>query len=196
MKLASPAAQRNREPIAAELAKLLPKGARVLEIASGSGEHVVFFANVMPDCTFLPSDPSSEARASITAHVAESALANVEPVRELDVTEPDWAVESDAITCCNMIHIAPWAASLGLMAGARRSLGLRGLLILYGPYRFQGEFLAPSNQAFDESLKSRNPAWGVRDIDEVDAIASEQGFTRDQLIAMPANNHLVVYRKR
>jgi cyclopropane fatty-acyl-phospholipid synthase-like methyltransferase len=196
VKRSSPAAQRNRAPIANELAKLSAPDARVLEVASGSGEHVVFFAERMPGCTFLPSDPSAEARASIQAYLTEAGLANVEPPRALDVTDSDWEIPCDVVLCCNMIHIAPWAATRGLLAGAARSLPPLGELVLYGPYRFHGQFLAPSNQAFDENLKSRDPAWGVRDIDDVDAIASEHGLDREKLVEMPANNHLVVYRRR
>jgi SAM-dependent methyltransferase len=197
MKAFAPAADRNKEPILDVLRRVLPARGVVLELASGSGQHSVHFAATLPALTFRPSDPSPEARESIAAWVAESNLPNVEAPRAIDVTVPGWELERvDAILCINMIHISPWASTLALFRGAARCLGPGAPLVLYGPYRFHGDFLAPSNAAFDDSLRGRDPEWGVRDVDDIDAVAENAGFSREETIAMPANNHVLVYRRR
>lgn len=193
----SPAAQRNREPIADVLADVLPERGIVLEMASGTGEHVVHFAKRFAHLDWYPSDPDAEARASIAAHVAQAGLANVMPPLALDAAASEWPLDAaDAILCINMVHISPWQATEGLFAGAARLLPpMDGPLILYGPYLEREVETAPSNLAFDESLKARDPRWGLRDLANVDALAKRHGFTRTLRVAMPANNLIVVYRK-
>lgn len=194
MKRFAPATQRNREPIHDVLARELPASGTVLELASGSGEHAVFMAAAFPHLAWQPTDVDPDALASIAAWRAEAALPNLREPLRLDVCEPHWAVsEAAAITCCNMIHISPWEATLGLFAGAARLLASGALLYLYGPYRFNGAFTAPSNEAFDLSLRSRNPSWGVRDVTDLEAAAS--GFALREVISMPANNHSLVFRR-
>lgn len=193
----SPAAQRNREPIADVLADVLPERGIVLEMASGTGEHVVHFAKRFAHLDWYPSDPDAGARASIAAHVAQAGLANVMPPLALDAAASEWPLDAaDAIVCINMVHISPWQATEGLFAGAAPLLPpMDGPLILYGPYLEREVETAPSNLAFDESLKARDPRWGLRDLADVDALAKHHGFTRTLRVAMPANNLIVVYRK-
>jgi SAM-dependent methyltransferase len=193
----APAVARNREPILAVLRRVLPERGLVLEIASGSGEHAVYFAAALPHLTWQPSDPDPEARDSIAAYRAAAQLPNLLPPLALDAASPNWPVaQSDMIVSINMIHIAPWVAAEGLMAGAERLLAAGGVLFLYGPFREHGQHTAPSNAAFDESLRSRNREWGVRDLDEVAALASRHGFALKERVAMPANNLSVVFRRR
>ena len=193
MKRRAPAAARNRGPILEVLRRHLPAKGLVLEIASGSGEHAVHFAEGLPDLVFQPSDPDPEARASIDDWA--SGLDNVRPALVLDATSPNWPIErADAVVCVNMIHIAPWEAAVGLIAGAARLLPPKGVLYLYGPYRRDGWPTAPSNEAFDRELRQRNPAWGVRDLEAVTALAGAQGFTAPEVVEMPANNLSVVFR--
>lgn len=191
----SEAAERNKGPIAEVLARELPARGHVVEIASGSGQHVVHFARALPGLTFQPSDPSEEARNSIAAYLAEEGLANVAQPIAIDVLAGEPTHAADAVVCLNMIHIAPWEATAGLFAFADRSLSARGVLVTYGPYRFSGAFTAPSNEAFDRSLKSRNAAWGVRDVDDVDREAARLGLLRVATHALPANNHALVFRR-
>jgi hypothetical protein len=196
MKRHAPATQRNREPILAVLRPLLAPSARVLEIASGSGEHAVFFASRMPDVLWQPSDVDAEGLGSVEAHRAEAALDNLRSPIVVDASTGHLGEGPfDAVVCINMIHIAPWSACLGLLRGAAGVLPQGGLLYLYGPYRIPGEPFAPSNEAFDASLRDRNPSWGVRDLGEVTAAAAEVGFSREAVVPMPANNHSVVFRK-
>jgi SAM-dependent methyltransferase len=195
--LTSPATARNRQPILEVLATRLPDGARVLEIASGAGEHAVFLAGALPRVSWQPSDPDPEARASIAAWRAQAGLPNLAPPLALDAADPaTWPTEAaDAVVCINMIHISPWAAAEGLMTGAGRVLPAGGKLFLYGPYLEADVPTAPSNLAFDESLKARNPAWGLRDLAAVEALASASSLARVERIAMPANNLIVVFEK-
>jgi SAM-dependent methyltransferase len=197
MKRHAPATSRNRDPILDVLRPLLRSGARVLEIASGSGEHAVFFASRLAEVLWQPSDVDPDALASIEAHRAEAALPNLLAARLVDATSGDLGEGAyDAVVCVNMIHISPWEASLGLLRGASRALAPGGLLYLYGPYRIAGVPFAPSNEAFDASLRARDPRWGVRDLDEVCRAASELGLEREAVVAMPANNTSVVLRRR
>ena len=190
----APAAARNREPICDVLSRVLPHSGTVLEIASGSGEHAVCFARAFAAIQWQPSDPSAEARASIAAWRAEAGLANLAPPLALDVTAETWPVTAvDAVVCINMVHISPWQATLGLFAGAARVLAPGAPLYLYGPYRFAGAFTAASNAAFDRSLRARDPRWGVRDVDELTAVAHAHGFALTETVAMPANNHSLVF---
>lgn len=191
----APATARNREPIREVLARDLPARGTVLEIASGTGEHAVHFARAFPHLTWQPSDVAGSALASIAAWIAEAQLPNLRAPLALEVTSATWPVErADAIVCINMVHIAPWEAALGLFAGAARLLPADALLYLYGPYRFGGAFTAPSNAGFDQSLRARDPRWGVRDVDELGTAAAAHGFALTQVIAMPANNHSLVFR--
>jgi hypothetical protein len=192
----APAALRNREPIAALLPDLLPGSGIVLEIASGTGEHAVHFAGRFPDLIWQPTDPDPGALASISAWRAELGLANLCEPLVLDAAAPDWPLDrADAILCINMVHISPWAATLGLLAGAARLLPPGAPLILYGPYRRAEVPTAPSNEDFDRSLKARNPRWGLRNVEDVSAEAEARGLRFERLFEMPANNLILVYRK-
>jgi hypothetical protein len=196
MRRRAPAASRNRQPILDVLRPRLPDDGLVLEIASGSGEHVMHFAAALPNLVFQPSDPDSSARASIDAWADATGLANVRPAMALDTQQAAWPVEqADAVLCNNMIHIAPWQAAIGLIAGAGRLLSAEGLLYLYGPYRRGGRHTAPSNDAFDRDLRQRNPAWGVRDLEDVTACAHENGFDTPEIVEMPANNLSLIFRR-
>lgn len=196
MRRHAPAASRNRQPILDELRPRLPTDGLVLEVASGSGEHVMHFAAALPNLVFQPSDPDSSARASIDAWADATGLANVRPAVALDTQHAAWPVEqADAVLCNNMIHIAPWQAAIGLIAGANRVLSAEGLVYLYGPYRRDGRHTAPSNDVFDRDLRRRNPAWGVRDLEAVTALAGEHGFGAPEVIDMPANNLSLIFRR-
>ena len=192
--LSAPAVARNRDPIFAVLRRLLPPAGTVLEIASGTGEHAVHFAAGLPRVVWQPTDVDPDALRSIAAHRDAAGLPNLLAPIELDVTAPAWPVEgADAVVSINMIHIAPWAAAEGLMAGAARLLAPDGVLFLYGPFK-EDRHTAPSNAAFDESLRARNPDWGVRDLRDVEALARRYGFELAERVAMPANNLSVVFR--
>jgi SAM-dependent methyltransferase len=191
-----PHVARNRDPILDVLRRVLPPKGLVLEIASGSGEHAAYFAQGLSALDWQPSDPDPLALASIAAHCADASLPNLLPPLRIDVTAAQWPVErADAVICCNMIHIAPWAACEGLIAGAARILPAGGLLYLYGPYKIGGRHTAPSNIAFDEQLRARNPAWGIRDLDDVTALAGRHGFVLAETMPMPANNLSVIFRR-
>jgi SAM-dependent methyltransferase len=195
--LASPAAERNKQPILEVLQRVLPATGTVLEVASGTGQHVVHFAQSLPKLSWQPSDPDARLRAAIEARIADAALANVRPPLALDVLEKPWPLaRADAIVCINMIHIAPWAVALALFAEAERLLQAGAPLVLYGPYRRGGRHTAPSNEAFDASLRSRNPEWGIRDLDDVERLASGSGFALQETVEMPANNLTVVFQRR
>lgn len=192
----APATVRNRDVIADLLAELLPKSGTILEVASGTGEHIVHFAHRFPQLVWQPSDYSDASLPSITAWVAEAGVTNVRPAVQLDASSPDWPVpQADAILCINMIHIAPWAATMGLMAGAGRLLQVGAPLYLYGPYLRDEVDTAPSNLAFDQSLKERDPDWGLRDLSAVTVLAAGHGLHLDRVIEMPANNLSVLFRK-
>lgn len=196
MRREAPAAARNRQPILEVLQPRLPTEGLVLEIASGTGEHVVHYAAARPGLVFQPSDPDADARASIDDWVRTLGLANVRPALEIDVTRPVWPVErADAVLCCNMIHIAPWDAAIGLVEGAARLLPTAGLLFTYGPYRRGGRHTAPSNEAFDADLRRRNPAWGVRDLEAVVDLAGKAGFSPPEIVEMPANNLSLLFKR-
>ena len=195
-RLYRPHVARNRDPILDVLRRMLPARGLILEIASGSGEHAVHFAQALPSLAWQPSDTDAEALASITAHRAAAHLPNLLPPLKLDVTAQTWPVAyADDIVCCNMIHIAPWTACEGLIAGAARVLPAGGVLYLYGPYKVGGRHTAPSNAAFDADLRARDPAWGIRDLDEVAALAEKHGLTLAETVAMPANNLSVIFRR-
>lgn len=192
----APAAARNRDPILAVLQAVLPPSGLVLELASGTGEHAIHFARALPGLTWQPSDPDPEARASIAAWREAEGLPNLLTPIALDACAPRWPVErADAVVCINMIHISPWNATEGLMAGAGRVLSPGGPLVLYGPYRRAERPIEPSNQAFDEDLRRRDPRWGLRSLEEVRACAIGQGLELERVVEMPSNNISVVFRK-
>ncbi|MBP2495761.1 SAM-dependent methyltransferase [Methylobacterium sp. PvP109] len=194
--LTAPAVARNRDAILAVLREVLPASGTVLEIASGSGEHAVHVAAALPGVDWLPSDPEPAARRSIAAHALRAGLGNIRPPLALDAAAAAWPVARvDGIVCINMIHIAPWAATAGLMAGAGRVLSERGILFLYGPFREADRPFAESNAAFDASLRGRDPAWGVRDLDAVAAEAARHGLDLIRRVAMPANNLSVIFER-
>jgi len=196
LRLSSPAALRNRDLILDAIGDHLPRQGLILEIASGSGQHCVRFAERLPDHVIQPSDPDPRARESIDAWIAASGLSNIRAALALDAASPVWPlVEADAILCFNMIHIAPWRAMLGLFAGAARLLCEGAPLILYGPYKRDGTHTSDSNAAFDRDLRNENPEWGVRDLETVEASAVAAGFSPAAVTRMPANNLVVVFRK-
>lgn len=192
----APATQRNRDVILDVLRRTLPATGLVLEIASGSGEHAVHFAANLPDLAFQPTDPNPEALASIAAWIEAAGARNVRPPIQLDVCQPFWPIaNAAAIVCINMIHISPWEATQGLLSGAAAVLPAGAPLYLYGPYLRRGVETAPSNLAFDLSLRERNPAWGIKRLEDVAAAARSAGFTGPDVTEMPANNLSVVFRR-
>jgi hypothetical protein len=193
----SPAADRNKDPILAQLRTVLGECGTMLEIASGTGQHAVWFAAGFPGWTWQPTDTDAGMLPVIAQRAADAGLSNVLPPQALDVTGawPAFARKFDAIFCANMLHIAPWEACVGLMAGAARHLVPGGLLITYGPYFERGVEPAPSNLAFDADLRLRDPAWGIRQLDAVAAEAQRHGLALAQRHAMPANNLLLVFER-
>ncbi len=190
----SPAAQRNASAIAAVLADTLPRTGLVLEIASGSGEHAVAFAERWPELAWQPTDRDPEALASIDAWAAEAGLANMRPALALDVERWPWPISAaSAVICINLVHIAPWSACEALMRGAAAVLPQGAPLYMYGAMKIGGRFTADSNVAFDESLRARDPAWGVRDLEAVEAAARVHGLRLVRTEAMPANNSSLVF---
>ncbi len=196
MKRHAPATARNSQPLAEVLARELPASGTVLEIASGSGEHAVFMARRFPALDWQPSDRDAEALASVEAWAAEARLANLRPAIALDAAAPDWPIVSaDALLCVNMVHISRWDAAVGLFGGAGRVLGSGAPLVLYGPFVEPDVETAASNHAFDQSLRQRDPAWGLRSTADLDRLAAGHGMTRTARCAMPANNLVLVYRR-
>jgi cyclopropane fatty-acyl-phospholipid synthase-like methyltransferase len=191
----SAAAERNKQPILDVLKSVLPAEGLVLEIASGTGQHVVHFAAHMAALVWQPSDADAESHAMLEHRVDLMQLRNIRPPLTLDVHDLPWPMSAaDAVVCINMIHIAPWTATAALCRGARSILPADAPLYLYGPFRRGGQHTAPSNAAFDASLRQRHPDWGVRDLDEVTRTAASHGFRLDSVIPMPANNLSVVFR--
>lgn len=200
MKLHFPATQRNREPILEVLRKLLPSSScTLLELASGSGEHATYFAQQLPTLTIQPTELEQAHLDSVDAWVAELDLAaRIKPAVRLDASDARWPVFDDAIDavlCCNMIHIAPWVACLGVFRGAADVLAVGAPLIFYGPFRRRDVPTAASNDAFDLSLQQRDASWGIRHLDDVTAVAVDAGFVLHEVIEMPANNLTVVFRR-
>lgn len=194
----SPAAERNKRPILDVLRQVLPAQARVLEIASGTGQHAAWFAAAMPGWRWQPTDFQVEALPSIRAWAADTGSAHVLAPLQLDVQEPDWPVGPepfDGIYCANMLHIAPWASCAALMQGAARHLATGGVLVTYGPYLEDGVPTSPGNLAFDESLRRENAAWGIRRREDVEHEARHAGLALSERHAMPANNLLLVWRR-
>lgn len=192
----SPATLRNREPILAILRAELPATGTVLEVASGTGEHALFFASALPGLAWQPSDPDPTARRSIEAWAATVPLPNLRPPLDLDVTAERWPLDrADALVAINLTHISPWDATRGLIAGAARLLSPGGPLILYGPFLEDGVAPAPSNLAFDSDLRARNPAWGLRRVEAIAALAAP-AFDGPVRHPMPANNLTLLFRRR
>jgi hypothetical protein len=196
-RLIAPATARNRDPIAGVLRRHLPQSGLVLEVASGSGEHIVHFATTQSaDLQFQPSDPDAGARASVDAWVELSGVTNVLPAIALDAAADAWPLQrADALICINMIHIAPWDAAIGLVRGAAKVLPVGGVLYLYGPFRRNGRHTATSNETFDRNLRYRDPSWGVRDLEDVVTLAVQHGFNRPIVEEMPANNLSVIFTR-
>jgi cyclopropane fatty-acyl-phospholipid synthase-like methyltransferase len=195
--LESPAAERNKAPILDAIRARLPPAGLVLEIASGTGQHIVHFARELPALAWQPSDADEHLRAAAAERIRAAGSSNVRAPLRLDVLAPEWpAIDADAIVCINMIHIAPWSATSSLLAGASRLLRPGAPLFLYGPYKRGGQHTATSNKAFDESLRTRNPEWGVRDLDDVARCAEEHGFALVEVTTMPADNLTVAFERR
>lgn len=193
----APATQRNREPILAELKKVLPAQGLVLEIASGTGEHATYLAPNFPMLSWQPTDADAGCILSIAAWSRHLQTSNVLPPLSLDVEQQPWPVlRADAVVNINMLHIAPQSATAALMRGAAQVLAPGCPLVLYGPFRIDGQHTAPSNQAFDEGLRAMNPDWGVRDLSEVTRIAAHFGLKLESLVPMPANNFVVIFRRQ
>ena len=194
----APATERNREPLLAVLQQELSAAHRVLEGASGTGQHAVFFARALPHLTWQPTDTDPEALASIEAWRQAEALPNVLPAQALDVLQQPWPLAGpyDTLVCINMVHISPWEATQALLRGAARVLAPGGRLLLYGPYLVEGRPTAPSNLVFDASLRARDTRWGVRALEAVCAEGAAHGLTRERVVDMPSNNLTVVLRLR
>lgn len=193
--LHSPATERNKKPILEVLRHILPSTGLILEIASGTGQHVVHFARELPNLFWQPTDPDEASRATIVARLRAANLDNVKEPMALDVLSTHWPVNlSDAILCINMIHISPWAATEALFLKAKHVLSSAGVLYLYGPYRQSGRHTEASNESFDTSLRSHNSEWGIRNLEDVTRIAELQGFVLETTMDMPANNLSVIFR--
>jgi SAM-dependent methyltransferase len=196
-RLTSPSAERNREPIVAVLERVLPHAGLVLEIASGTGQHVVHFARRLPHLAWQPSDPGAACRRSIVAWTAAEALHNVHAPLDLDVQILPWPVPAPvAVVCINMLHIAPWSAAGSLFRGAAAVLRPGGLLFLYGPFVTRDRPTAASNLEFDRTLRAANPAWGLRELEAVVGLATRHDFAHAETVDMPANNLSVLFRRR
>jgi SAM-dependent methyltransferase len=192
----APAAERNKGPILEVLQRVLPPRGLVLEIGSGTGQHVVHFAMALSQLSWQPSDPDAENRQSIALWSRVEELGNVRAPLALDVRERPWPIDAaDAIVCINVVHVSPWAATLALFDGVREVLPPEGVLFLYGPYRRGGRHTAPSNEKFDADLRAHNPEWGLRDIGELAEVADRAGFALAEIVDMPANNFSLVFRK-
>lgn len=196
----APATLRNREPILDVLTAVLPAAGEVLEVGAGTGEHAVYFAAALPAIRWQPTDPDPESLASIAAYAAEANLANLAPPLRLDARAQPWPgiadATLDAVAAINVIHISPWETCCGLITGASAALKPGGVLYLYGPYKRDGQHTAPSNAQFDQQLRQTNPAWGVRDLADILALATDAGLAFEREVTMPANNLSVVLRKR
>jgi SAM-dependent methyltransferase len=191
-----PPAERNKGPILDVLSRVLPSRGLVLEIASGTGQHVVHFAKALPGLTWQPSDPDPGFRESIALRVREEQLANVNPPTELDVTRLPWPLQAtDAVVCINMIHVAPWSATLALFKGTGALLPTEHVLFLYGPYRRFGRYTSRNDERFDADLRAQDPEWGLRDLEAVSEAAASSGFVLAEIVEMPANNFSLIFKR-
>lgn len=196
-KWSTPSAERNKGPILDVLARVLPRRGLVLEIASGTGQHIVHFASALSDLTWQPSDPDAELRESIALRIREGQHANVNSPIELDVTKLPWPLQAaDAVVAINLIHVAPWSATQALFEGAKALLSTEHVLFLYGPYRRYGHHTSESNAQFDLDLRANNPDWGLRDLEAVSDVAADAGFVLAETVEMPANNFTLIFRRR
>jgi hypothetical protein len=196
LRRSAPAALRNRQPIAEVLGEWLPPSGLVLEIASGTGEHAVYFAERFADLDWQPSDIHSDALASIAACREEAGPANLRSPIVLDASAAVWPIDhADAVLSINMVHISPWASALGLLDGSARLLAPGAPLIMYGPWLKADVATAPSNLAFDADLKRRDPQWGLRSVEEFAAAAEQRGLALSEIRAMPANNMMLLLRR-
>jgi SAM-dependent methyltransferase len=196
-KWSTPSAERNKGPILDVLARVLPRRGLVLEIASGTGQHVLHFAKALPGLTWQPSDPDAELRKSIALRVREEQRTNVNGPIDLDVTKLPWPLQTaDAVVAINMIHVAPWSATRALFEGAKALLPGGHVLFLYGPYRRFGRHTSESNAQFDRDLRAQDPEWGIRDLEAVSDIAAGAGFVLAETVEMPANNFSLVFKRR
>jgi len=197
MRRHAPATVRNRDPILAVLERVLPERGRVLEVAAGTGEHAVYFAAALPHLEWQPSDPDPTARSSIDDYRAEAELPNLRAAIDLDAASDTWPLaQASAIVSINMIHISPIEASEGLMRGAGALLASGAPLVTYGPYKVGDAHTAPSNESFDQSLRSRDPRWGIRDIAALEALAEPHGLELSERVPMPANNFTLIWHRR
>lgn len=197
MKRHSPACERNRDPILGQLRRWLGSSGLLLEVASGTGQHAAWCAPRLDGVTWQPSDQDQASLDSIDAWARDTDCGRILPAIRLDVTQMPWPVDrADAVFCANMVHIAPWACARSLVSGAGAALKAGGVLMLYGPFRVAGSHTAPSNEAFDQDLQARDPRWGVRDLEDIGAMAQHAGLDHLDTSPMPANNLFVVWRKR
>ena len=187
----------NREPIREVLADYLPPAGLVLEIASGTGDHAVHMARNFPALAWQPSERDTAAVSRLAAVVAEAALENLRPPIVLDPVGARWPIDAaDALVCIGLLHVAPWHAAVGLFAGAGRVLSTAGVLVTHGPYRIDGMFTAAANEQLDHALTASNPEWGVRDVAHLEGAALDAGLVLELIVAMPGNNHALVFRRR
>ena len=192
----STSAERNKDPILDVLARVLPRQGVVLEIASGTGQHVIHFAKSLPGLTWQPSDPDADLRKSIALRIEEEHLPNVNTPLALDVTRLPWPMPvADAVVCINLIHVAPWSATCALFDGAKALLAAKHVLFLYGPYRRFGQHTSPGNERFDSDLRALNQEWGLRDMEAVSEVALARGFMLAEVDDMPANNFSLVFKR-
>lgn len=195
-KLSWPAPERNKQPILEVLSRVVPSSGTLLEIASGTGQHAVHFASHLPGLSYQPTDVDDANLASIEAWQSEVKLPNLLAPLRLDVLDVAWPVgEVQLVYNANLVHIAPWECAEALVRGAARHLSAGGVLFLYGPYKIGGAHTAPSNEAFDEDLKRRNPLWGVRDLEAIVALARDKHLHLEERVAMPANNQSLIFRR-
>lgn len=197
----APATNRNRQPILEVLKEIIPSSGNILEIASGTGEHSLFFAPNFPQQEWIPSDKQKDCLDSIKAWKRDCPTDNLQQPITIDVMKPDWwkpllSKEITVVICINMIHIAPWLACLGLIEGAKKILPVNGIIYLYGPYKVQNQHTAPSNKEFDRYLQIQDSEWGVRNLEDVVSVANDNGFVLEKLVNMPANNLSLVFRKK
>jgi ubiquinone/menaquinone biosynthesis C-methylase UbiE len=189
----SASAERNRKPILDVLKRLLPDHGRILEVASGTGQHVVFFADALPNLEWQPSDPDASCRQAITERIVEASLRNVAMPLDLDVLGPWPELSVDAVYVANLLHISAPEVMPALAAGARTVMPEDGLLLIYGPFKRDGQHVSAGNEVFDESLRAQNATWGIRDLETVVQHCEQAGFELDEVCAMPANNFLLSF---
>lgn len=192
----TPSAERNKNPILDVLARVLPRRGVVLEIASGTGQHIIHFAKALSGLTWQPSDADADLRKSIGLRIEQEHLANANTPLDLDVTRLPWPLQAaEAVVCINMIHVAPWSATQALFDGAKALLPVQHVLFLYGPYRRFGQHTSESNEQFDSDLRAHNPEWGLRDLEAVSEVAFARGFVLSEVVEMPANNFSLVFKR-